>query len=182
MELKQIDRNIKLVKTNGAKWNLLVHTTAVAILEHALAHGDCTRALALVEAMPASTKRGALIDWFADYSPIGMNVKERKCAFHKKESKRYKEFDIPTATANPWFERDSVKKEDLPDTTLEEAHKKMFKLANFFKKRLDDGEVANDDREAIEGVIADLNALAKKQYRKAKATKPEQGDKLVAAA
>jgi hypothetical protein len=180
MDLKTIDRNIKAVKTNGAKWNLLVHTTAVAILEHALAHGDCTRALALVEAMPLSTKRASLIEWFAEYSPIGMNVKERKVRFHKPEAKLYNPFNIDKARDNPWFERDSAKKEDLPDTTLEEAHKKLFKLAAFFQKRLEEGEVANDDREAISGVVTDLKALATKQYRKAKAAVAAEGDKLVA--
>jgi hypothetical protein len=179
MELKKIDQNIKLVKRDGAAWNLLVHTTAVAILVHAQETGDCTRALALVEAMPKSVKRAALIEWFAEYSPIGMNVKERKVRFHKPDAKAYNPFDVEKAEANPWHERDSVKKEDLPDTTLEEAHKKLFKLAAAFEKRLDDGEVAANDREAIAGVVADLKALAKKEYRKAKKEAAEQ-DKLAA--
>jgi hypothetical protein len=179
MDLKEIDRNIKAVKRNGVAWNNLVHTTAVAILSHAQEHGDCTRALALVEAMPKSTKRAALIEWFAEYSPIGMNVKERKVRFHKPDAKAYNPFDVEKATDNPWFDRESAKKEDLPDTTLEEAHKKLFKLAASFEKRLDDGEVAANDREAIAGVVADLKALAKKEYRKAKKAVAEQ-DKLAA--
>jgi len=171
MELKAIDRNIKLVKTNGVKWNMLVHVTAVAILEHALAHGDCTRALALVEAMPKSSKRGSLIEWFSEYSPIGMNVKERKVRFHKPEAKAFRPFAIDKAKDNPWYDRDSAQKEDLPDTTLEQAHKYIFQLAAKLQKRLDEGEVAANDTAAIEGVIVDLKALGTKQYHAAKAEK-----------
>jgi hypothetical protein len=169
MDLKKIDAAIRQVKTNGAKWNTLVHTTAVAILNHAQANGDCTRALALVEAMPKSVKRAALIEWFAEYSPIGMNVKERKVRFHKADAKAYRPFDVEKAEANPWFKREKAQGEDLPDTTLDEAHKRIFKLAKALQTRIDNGEVAANDRFALEGVVADLNALAKKQYRAAKA-------------
>lgn len=168
MNLKKIDANIALVKVNGLAFNLLVHDTIIGILVHAQATGDCTRALALVNAMPKSTKRGAVINTFADYSPIGMNVKEQKVRFHKPEAKAYKPFDIKAAKANPWYERDEVKTEDLPDTTLEQAHKYIFQLAAKLTKRLDNGEVAANDRDAIVGVITDLKALGTKQYRAAK--------------
>lgn len=171
MNEKKIDAAIAAVKASGAAFNSLVHDTAVAILEHAQKTGDCTRALALVEAMPKSTKRGAVIGWFADYSPIGMNVKERKVRFHKPEAKAYRPFDVKKAKANPWFERDEVKKEDLPDTTLEQAHKYVFQLAAKLQKRLDEGEVAANDREAVGAVILDLKALGAKQYRAQKAAR-----------
>ena len=169
--LKKIDAGIAQVKASGAAFNALVHTVACAILVHAQKTGDCTRALALVEAMPKSTKRAAVIGWFADYSPIGMNVKERKVRFHKPEAKLYRPFDVAKAKANPWFERDEVKKEDLPDTTLEQAHKYVFQLAAKLQKRIDEGEVAANDRDALVLMVADLKKLGAKQYRAQKAAK-----------
>jgi hypothetical protein len=169
MGLKKIDANIALVKTSGHAFNILVHETIIGILEHAQKTGDCTRALALVNAMPKSTRRGAVINTFADYSPIGMNVKEQKVRFHKPEAKAYRPFDIKAAKANPWYERDEIKKEDLPDTTLEQASKYVFQLASKLQKRLDEGEVANDDREAVGALIVELKAAGAKEYRRQKA-------------
>lgn len=166
--LKVIDRNIALVRTSGNAFNALVQSTIIAVLLHAQATGDCTRALALVNAMPKSTKRGAVINTFADFSPIGMNLSKGNVGFHKEGSKLYKPFDIKGAIANPWFERDEVKKEDLPDTTLEQAHKYVFQLAAKLQKRVDAGEVAANDKDAISATIVDLKAIGSKQYATAK--------------
>jgi hypothetical protein len=181
MNLKKIDANIALVRVNGNAFNVLVHETIIGILEHAQKSGDCTRALTLVEAMPKSTKRGAVINTFADYSPIGMNLKERKVRFHKPDAKAYKPFDIKGAKANPWYEREEVNKEDLPDTTLEQAQKYIFSLASKLQKRVDEGEVAANDREGIESVIVDLKALGTKRYHAAKAAKAAAAAKPAAA-
>lgn len=169
MELKQINRNIQTISRSYAKVNTLVHTTAVGILVHAQQHGDCTAALRLVQAMPKSARRGLLINWFAKYSPIGMNVNKGKVGFHKEGAKLYRPFDIEAATANPWFSGEEADKEDLPDTTLEVVNKGIFALANRFQKLLDEGSVAEADVGAVTQRITDLKALGAKAYREQKA-------------
>jgi hypothetical protein len=174
MNLKQINANIALIGRNYNKVNALVQTTALAILAHAQEHGDCTPALRLVQAMPKSARRGLLINWFAKYSPIGMNVNKGKVGFHKEGSKLYRPFNVKEATANPWYEGEEANKEDLPDTTLEAVNKGIFALAGRFKKLLDEGSVANDDIPAVEQRIADLIAIGKKAYKPVKQAAPEK--------
>lgn len=146
MELKQIDNNIRRVRTNSGKWNKLVHDTAVAIVEHAKEHGDCTRALKLVQAMPASVKRSALINWFAEYSPITMNVKKAIVRLNKN---RAGDYNLDGARVNPWYEIAEAEKEELPDTTLVDVRDMLDKLAKRIDKRVTDGKIAANDKERI---------------------------------
>jgi len=159
MDLKAIDSNIKRISSNAQKLNELIHTTGVAIIAHAAACGDCTRALKLVQAMPKSHRRGLLINWFAKYSPIGMNVTSGKVGLHKPEAKLYKPFDVDGAKANPFYEGEEAEKEDLPDTTLEAANKMIFAVASKLQKALDNGTVAANDRDAVVERIADLKRI-----------------------
>lgn len=174
MDLKKINSNIKLIARNSDKLNKLIHTTAVGVLVHAQEHGDCTAALRLVQAMPVSHRRGLLINWFALYSPIGMNVANGKVGFHKPEAKAYKPFDVETAEANPFYNSAEAQKEDLPDTTLEAANKMIFAVATKLQKQLDDGRVAANDRDAVVARIADLKAIGKAAVAAAKVAPVEQ--------
>ena len=162
MELKTINSNIKLISRNYAKVNGLVQDTAVAIIAHCQATGDATAALRLVQAMPKSARRGLVIDFFAKYSPIGMNVANGKVGLHKPEAKAYNPFDVDGARANPWYEGEKADKEDLPDTTLEAANKMIFAVAAKLQKNLDDGRVAANDVEPIKAQIALLKEMGKK--------------------
>jgi hypothetical protein len=178
MDLKKINSNIKLIAGNYAKVNALVQTTAVAIIEHSMQHGDCTPALRLVQAMPKSARRGLLINWFAKYSPIGMNVNSGKVGLHRPEAKLYRPYDLEGAKANNWFEGAEANNENLPDTTLEEANKMIFAVAKKLQKKLDDGSVPATDRQAVEARIAALTALGRaavkmtKQNNEGKAAAP----------
>ncbi len=158
MTLKKIDAAIASVAKSGEAFNVLVHNTIIAILEHAQAHNDCTRALALVMAMPKSMKRTAVINSFADYSPIGMNVKGGKVGFHKEGGKAFREFDIDGYRANPWFLRAEAQNEELPDTTLEAVNKAIASLVARMTKRIDEGKVAANDKAAIVARLAKLAA------------------------
>lgn len=121
--LKEIDTQIKKIGGSKDKLNGLVQSTAVAIVEHAAEHGDCTRALALVKALGSAMNRTMLVNWFAYYAPIGMNVAQDRVGFIKHDSKRYRPFDIDGARTNPWFDPNSVpanvRPEAIPDTLLE---------------------------------------------------------------
>jgi len=168
MDLKKINANIKLIAGNYAKVNKLVQDTAVGILVHAKDTGDCTAALRLVQAMPKSARRGLLINWFGKYSPIGMNVNAGKVGFHKPGGKLYNPFDIDAARMNNWFEGAEADKENLPDTTLEEANKMIFAVAAKLQKKLDNGDVAENDRVAVAARIAALKELGRAAVAQAK--------------
>jgi hypothetical protein len=160
MDLKTINRNIKAVARSGEKFNLLVQVTAVACIAHCQACGDATPALRLVQAMPKSTRRGLLIDFFAAYSPIGMNVAKGKVGLHKEGSKLYRPFDVAAAEANPWYNSDAANKEDLPDTTVEVANKMIFAVASKLEKQVKEGLVPANDVPAVEERIVALRRIA----------------------
>src|SRR5688572_21472696 len=109
--LQVINARISQVAKSGAAFNQYVHDTAVLILEHSKASGDCTASLRLVQAMPASQRRRLLIEWFATYSPIGMNVSTGKVGYHREGAKLYRPFDIDAARLNPWYNTAQAKKE-----------------------------------------------------------------------
>lgn len=159
MDLKTINKRIKLIGTNYGKINAYVQETAVGVLEHAQEHGDCTPALRLVQAMPASARRGLLINWFGTFSPIGMNVKQGKVGFHKPGSKAYNPFNLEGARITNWFETAEAKDEDLPDTTLDDVRTALDRLAKRFQSKLDNGDVAANDVDAVRRTVAAVTEL-----------------------
>ena len=160
MNLKTINQRISQVRRMGVNFNNYVHETAVGIIAHAMEHGDCTPALRLVQAMPKSSRRALLITWFGRYSPIGMNVNQGTVAFHKEGAKLYRPFDLDGARANPFHDMPEAKDEDLPDTTCEDVQKGILGLVKKLQKRVDDNEVAANDKPTVVSTIASLKELA----------------------
>lgn len=160
MNLKTIDQNIGLILKSGVELNELIQKVAVAIVLHASVHGDCTRALKLVQAMPKSFRRNLLITWFATYSPIGMNLSTGKCGLHRETSKLYRPFDVDGAKITPWYNQPQAAEEDALDTTLEDVKTATSRLAKRYQKQLDEGTVANDDIPAVTAMVATLTAAA----------------------
>ena len=106
LTLKQIDANIKAIRQS--KLHEEIHATGVAILEHAAAHGDVSRAGDLVAAIHVKVVREALIAWFKAFSPIVVNTTTFQAKQAKASSPSFKPYDVAGAKANPYFD-DSVK-------------------------------------------------------------------------
>ncbi len=159
MSLKKIDSNIKLIVTNAAKLNGRIHETAVLIVAHAAEHGDCTRALTLVKAMPASMRRAMLIEWFRTFSPIRVSVSNDKVGLLKDGQKGFVAFDVDAGTAKPFFEmaKDTPEAEDL---TFDGVNEAIAALIKRLSKRVEEGKVAANDVDAIATRIASLKVLA----------------------
>lgn len=159
MELKQINRGIGEVRRSSVKINEKIQTLAVAIVGHAEEHGDCTPALNLVKALPASFRRNLLIEWFSTYSPIGMSVKDNRVAFNKPESKRYNRFNLAGAKANNWFEHEAPgQPEQLPDTLLE-FDQKVESLIKVWETKLKNEKIAQTSVDKIKERIANMKKL-----------------------
>jgi len=106
MSLKIIQKNIKTIVTTGNKLNMLIHTTAVLVLEHAKEHGDCSTAKDLLNAMPASMRRTMLKLWFESYSPIRFQMKDGvaiKVGMLKEAAKGFTPFNVDDARETPFF-------------------------------------------------------------------------------
>lgn len=159
MSLKKIDANLKLIATNAAKLNGRIHDTAVMIASHAKEHGDCTRALSLVKAMPASMRRSMLVEWFRTFTPIRVSLGNDKVGLLKADAKGFTAFDIPAGTARPFYDL-AKDKPEAEDMTLADAIEAMERLVKRLQKSVDDGKVAANDSDAIVAKIASLKAVA----------------------
>lgn len=157
MSLKKIDANIKTVTTNAAKLNTLIHETGVMVLEHAKEHGDCTRALSLVKAMPASMRRTMLVLWFETYSPIRVKFTADKVGILKADAKNFTDWDIEGAKATPFFEL----AEQNPEKSYDfEALVKMVQgLAKQIEKKVEEGKVPDADKASALALAAKVSGL-----------------------
>lgn len=141
---KAINRMIGAIPAAYTKVNVMVQNTIVAIIGHCAQYGDCSAAARLVDAMPKSARRSAVIDHFGDYSPIRV-VKDAKTGnmranLRKPEDKLYRDYNLDGVRANNWFERASLDKEeeivtvgvikDLIWAAIKRAEKKAGTLTN----------------------------------------------------
>lgn len=159
MSLKKIDIRIASIARNSTALNDQIHGTAVMILEHAKEHGDCTRALALVKAMPASMRRTMLVLWFNTFSPIRVVEKNDKVGMLKADAKGFTDWDVEGAKAKPFYEL-AKNKPEADDLTTEGVNKAIASLIARLTKRIDEGKVAANDKDAVLKRIADLKVLA----------------------
>lgn len=160
--LKAIDKNIAFIGGSMEKINAFIHVTALAIMRHAEAHGDCTRALNLAEAMPASMRREMLIEWFRRFSPVviklGDGKQKAKVGMWKKDEPKYVAFDLEAADALPFWkiaEQEPESKTYTFDQLLEMAHR----LGKTIDKKIKDGKVAAEDVPSAEGIVTALSGL-----------------------
>ena len=156
--LKNIDRNIRTITTNAAKLNMLIHETGIMVLEHAKEHGDCTRALALVKAMPASMRRTMLVLWFETYSPIRIRQANDKVGILKPAAKGYTDWNIEGAKATPFFAL-AEKNPEAKSYSFDDLVKMVERLSKQIEKKIADGEVPEDDVASAQALAITIGGL-----------------------
>ena len=131
MDIKQIDSKIKSIKTRGKNIDKDIHETGVAIMRHAMAHGDYSAANRLVDAMPKSARTKAFIKWFSDHTPYNWTEKE-KCFKLPKDASKRRQFMIDEAKAVPFWEYTVEKEPEALD--IDKAIASLFKRYEKAKK------------------------------------------------
>lgn len=88
----------------GHEKDEVAHIAAIMILEKAEKHGDCSHAADLAALLPPS-KRSSLRTWFAEFSPISVDIsrKQHNAHFYKPAQKERKVFDVATARRTPFY-------------------------------------------------------------------------------
>jgi len=158
--LSNINKNIKLVTTAGAKLNGLIHETAMMIAEHAKEHGDCSPALRLAFAMPASMRRTMLVLWFQTFTPIRMNLDNNKVGMLKPEQKGYTPFDLESGDSTPFFLLAEQNKEASSKTYDYAAIIAMvWQLSKRIDKLVEDGKVPEDDQPTAKAISERIASL-----------------------
>lgn len=100
-DAKKLNTAIKSIATRGKKLDADIHLCAVSCLYHAQEHGDVTLLTRLVDAMPKSGRRKALIHWACEHGKLAYKEKEQAFNLDKGKSKSWK---LAAAEATPFWE------------------------------------------------------------------------------
>ena len=103
MDIKEINKRIKSIKTRGKNIDRDIDIAGCAIMEHAAEHGDYSAANRLVDALPKSARTKAFIKWFSDHTPYNWTEKE-KCFKLPKDASKRRQFMIDEAKSVPFWE------------------------------------------------------------------------------
>lgn len=114
---RDIQKRITSIRNRGAKIDRDIHETAVLTIEHARDHGDITLATKLVNAMPKSSRRKALIAWYGAFAPVTFQSKNE--AFKLKKKRSQEDFLVDEANETPFW--DYTKERNPQPYTAEKA-------------------------------------------------------------
>ena len=85
LNIKEINKNITLIKTAGKKLDDRVQNTLVSIFNHAEIHGDWTAIQRLYDVLPKVSRRKAFVRYTIDHSPL--NFDDKLSLFAKSKNK-----------------------------------------------------------------------------------------------
>ena len=152
MDIKQLNRKIKLIRTNGAKLDALIQEAALGCIEHAAAHGDVRPANQLWEAMPNGARHNALGMYLCQYGAIRVNTGKDKEQSRFKFQKDF-ETDVAAARAVMWYSFKTEK--DLAEEF--NLSSKLQGLLKAYTKALSDGQAIKatpDEIQVLESLAA----------------------------
>lgn len=103
----KLDKGIKDLRGITANALERAQVLAVGIIEHDIAHGDCSRAKDLVNVLHGQEQRRNMVQFLAYFGNIGIKMEKGVATGvgHIAEtSKRYRKPNLEGAKANNWFE------------------------------------------------------------------------------
>ena len=134
------------ITTSRDKALAYIHETAMMILEHAKAHGDCSTAQGLVMSLPErGPQRADMVRWFRTFSPIATKNSDKfNSCLRDEGDKLFNDWDVETAKANPFHTLGKEDKEPA-EFDLGAMRKAVESLAKRIDKAIEDGRVPEDD-------------------------------------
>jgi hypothetical protein len=91
-EAADISSAIERIAKQGRALDKAIHKTACSIVAHMTEHRNKTLVIDLIGAMPMSSRRKALIDWFERGMPIDIDYKSAEVDMPKKVSEEWQEY------------------------------------------------------------------------------------------
>lgn len=128
-----LSKAIESIATRGKKLQEDIHSAAVSCLYHADKHGDVTLMQKLIEAVPAMSRKNALIAWCLEFGKFAASDDGRSVVYSKEGVT-----DIEAGATTPFWE------------FKPEAPFKAFDLQEELAKLIKKAEKAsNDDRNVV---------------------------------
>ena len=145
--LKTINRQIGEIKRSGKALQQKIVSVETDALWHALQCGNHTPLTNLVLAMPASTRRKALILHIVDHSPLKWDD-EKHCFM--KSKRQWEESQINAAIETPFYEYSVEKEPKALDLDKLLCAEKLIELANKqVEKAMEEGREIKGDQAAF---------------------------------
>lgn len=168
-----IAARLNTITTNGDKLNAYIHDTAMMILKHSQdrGHGDCSSALLLCKAMPASFRREMVVEWFRRFSPISISIQNDKVGLIKPTDKRYNAYDPESAAALPFYQIAIDTPEKAP-MDFDALMKLVSRLGSQIEKKIEKGEVVEADIESAKAIAQAVAGLRVERVAQIGADKP----------
>lgn len=156
----QMGVRFRKITSDYGKINAYVHETAMLIMRHAAEHDDCSTAQGLINAMPQSARKLALINWFTQFSPIVVKDDDKwQSKMHKRGSKMYRPFDIDGAEANPWFTLADKMGAEKPPVDFAGMLAWIEAQAKAWDKKADEGKVSETEIATARHLAAQLRGI-----------------------
>ncbi len=152
----KIDAAIASVATKGKSLDQLIHRTAVSCVYHSQQHGDTTKLCKLVDVMPKSGRRKALIAWVEAHVPVDAdetNDTKEGYTIKLRKGRKPEDFLVSEAASVPFWDF-TVERVPVP-MTLERA------IAAFEKaiaKAVEQGNATESDANAVVNAVAAVRA------------------------
>ena len=83
MDTAKLNALIDSIAKRGQRLDNDIHKAGVNCIYHIDQHGDITLAEKLIESMPKSSRKKALVLWFMDNSKLSYNEEEKKYVYDK---------------------------------------------------------------------------------------------------
>jgi hypothetical protein len=161
--LKAFRKSIAQIHAMGGKLAELVHTTALAMAEHAKEHGDMTLFIDLYNALHTATRRKAFAVWLSDFTPIRLKVKDdvaiaKGSRILKPEEKGFTPWDIAGLSAVTYW--DYTQEKDPRPLDADAILKAIDRLSKRLDKAIEKGNVSPElDVDAAHAYLAQLAAV-----------------------
>lgn len=95
-----IAKAIDGIAARGKKLDRDIHIAGVSVLSHAYEHGDITLANRLLDALPKSGRRNAMLAWLTSFGPFKLAEDSKHVAY----SKLAEPLPLAAAIAEPFYE------------------------------------------------------------------------------
>ncbi len=156
---RKLIEKISQVRSNGDKFNSLIHETAMLAATHAQEFGDPQYAQSLVMACPASMRRSMVILWFSQFTPIVVkDSADWNAKMHKQSSSLYVPFDLEAGDMTPfWLLAEQNKEGGVYD--FDKLVEMVKRLGKTIQKKIDDGKVADADVESAQNIVTTISGI-----------------------
>lgn len=166
--LKALNRDINTVIKMGAKYDPLVHNTALQAMLHCKENGQDARPLdRLLNGLGKVVRRKAFQAWVQMYTPVRWNG-DGQIGLQKATAKGYTDWNIEGAAANPFWDA-TEEKVVVRKLSLEDFNKVMHGYAKMLEGVDAEGNIYNSKGElkaTVEGNVIELKAYIAKKLGK----------------